>query len=53
LRRADINGVTIELEMLEQENERFMRTLVHAFTADQEVIGSEEEKPAVAVQTPD
>ena len=53
LRRADINGVTIELEMLEQENERFMRTLVHAFNADQEVIGSEEEKPAVAVQTPD
>jgi len=53
LRRADINGVTIELEMLEQENERFMRTLVHAFNADQESTVSEGEKPAVAVQTPD
>ena len=31
LRRADIAGVTIDLEILEQENERFMRTLVHAF----------------------
>jgi CheY-like chemotaxis protein len=33
LRNTDVNGVTIELEMLEQENERFMRTLVHSFNA--------------------
>jgi hypothetical protein len=33
LRNADVNGVTIELELLEQENERFMRTLVHSFNA--------------------
>lgn len=33
LRNSDINGVTIELEVLEQENERFMRTLVHSFNA--------------------
>lgn len=34
LRRADIAGVTIDLEILEQENERFMRTLVHAFNPE-------------------
>jgi hypothetical protein len=39
--------------MLEQENERFMRTLVHAFNADQESAVSEEEKSVVAVQTPE
>lgn len=33
LRNTDVNGVTIELELLEQENERFMRTLVHSFNA--------------------
>jgi hypothetical protein len=52
LRRADINGVTIELEMLEQENERFMRTLVHAFNADQESSVSPDDKAVVTVQTP-
>jgi len=52
LRRADINGVTIELEMLEQENERFMRTLVHAFNAEQEASASKDEKPVVVVKIP-
>jgi len=52
LRRADINGVTVELEMLEQENERFMRTLVHVFNADNDP-AAEAPKPAVAVQTPE
>lgn len=52
LRRADINGVTIELEMLEQENERFMRTLVHVFNAEQEASASQDEKPVVAVKIP-
>ena len=31
LKKSDVNGVTVELEILEQENERFMRTLVHSF----------------------
>lgn len=50
LRRADINGVTVELEMLEQENERFMRTLVHVFNAENDSAAPEPTKPAVAVQ---
>jgi CheY-like chemotaxis protein len=53
LRRADINGVTIELEMLEQENERFMRTLVHMFNAEEQAAAAEEAKPSVAVSVPD
>jgi CheY-like chemotaxis protein len=53
LRRADINGVTVELEMLEQENERFMRTLVHMFNAEDEAASSEAAKPAVSVSLPD
>ena len=53
LRRADINGVTIELEMLEQENERFMRTLVHMFNAEEQAAAAEEAKPSVAVSIPD
>lgn len=52
LRRADINGVTVELEMLEQENERFMRTLVHVFNAENEA-AVETAKQTVAVQTPE
>ena len=53
LRRADIKGVTIELEMLEQENERFMRTLVHAFNAEDFQAGAEESKTPVSVSMPD
>ena len=53
LRRADINGVTVELEMLEQENERFMRTLVHVYNADEEATAVDASKPAVAVSVPD
>ena len=53
LRRADINGVTIELEMLEQENERFMRTLVHMYNAEDESAAAEATKPSVAVSVPD
>jgi CheY-like chemotaxis protein len=53
LRRADIKGVTIELEMLEQENERFMRTLVHAFNAEDFQAGAEESKSPVSVSMPD
>jgi len=45
LRRADITGVTIELEVLEQENERFMRTLVHAFNPEVHGATSEDDKP--------
>ena len=67
LRRADIAGVTIDLEILEQENERFMRTLVHAFnpatsgstsTDDSPVFKKDSqsvmktEKLVVTVQTP-
>ena len=59
LRRADITGVTIELEMLEQENERFMRTLVHAFNGEKEGFTAKDdkysfkkEKAVVVVQTP-
>ena len=53
LRRADIKGVTIELEMLEQENERFMRTLVHAFNAEDLQAGTGEAKTPVSVSMPD
>jgi hypothetical protein len=38
--------------MLEQENERFMRTLVHVFNAEQEASASQDEKPVVAVKIP-
>ena len=68
LRRADIAGVTIDLEILEQENERFMRTLVHAFNPETSEATStdnnpvfnkdsqsvlKKEKIVVTVQTPD
>jgi len=68
LRRADIAGVTIDLEILEQENERFMRTLVHAFNPETSEATStdnnpvfnkdsqsvlKKEKLVVTVQTPD
>lgn len=50
LRLADITGVTIELEMLEQENERFMRTLVHLYTSEQKP-ASEDDQSVMAVKT--
>ena len=50
LRLADITGVTIELEMLEQENERFMGTLVHLYTAEQNP-ASEDDQSVMAVKT--
>lgn len=53
LKRANITGVTVELEILEQENERFMRTLIHAFNAEQEASPAEDAKPSVAVTLPD
>lgn len=53
LKRANITGVTVELEILEQENERFMRTLIHAFNAEQEAAPAEDAKPSVAVTLPD
>jgi two-component system chemotaxis response regulator CheY len=56
LKRANVTGVTVELEVLEQENERFMRTLVHAFN-DENPVDSEtqpvEQKPSVSVSVPD
>ncbi len=51
LRLADITGVTIELETLEQENERFMRTLVHLYTAELKP-ASEGANSDMAVKTP-
>ncbi len=32
----DVNRVTVEIEQLEQENERFARTLIHLFAANEE-----------------
>lgn len=32
----DVNRITVELELLEQENERFARTLIHLFAEDDE-----------------
>jgi CheY-like chemotaxis protein len=31
----DVNRVTVEIELLEQENERFARTLIHLFAANE------------------
>jgi CheY-like chemotaxis protein len=56
LKRANVGGVTVELEVLEQENERFMRTLVHAFNSENPVEGGAQAdpvKPAVSVSIPD
>ena len=59
LKRADVSGVTVELETLEQENERFMRTLVHAFNSGDSVTPTDGEKPSpepkpvIAVSIPD
>jgi CheY-like chemotaxis protein len=59
LKRADVSGVTVELETLEQENERFMRTLVHALNAGDSAAPTGGDKPAaepkpiVAVSIPD
>ncbi|MFM7803564.1 MAG: response regulator, partial [Verrucomicrobiota bacterium] len=56
LKRANVGGVTVELEVLEQENERFMRTLVHAFNSENPVEAdaqAEPVKPKVSVSIPD
>lgn len=53
LKRSNLTGVTVELEVLEQENERFMRTLVHAFNAENPNPPEETSKPTVAVAVPD
>lgn len=56
LKRANVGGVTVELEVLEQENERFMRTLVHAFNSENSVEAdaqAEPVKPTVSVSIPD
>ena len=52
LRRADIAGVTIDLEILEQENERFMRTLVHAFNPETDGFTSKDGQPVSKDQLP-
>jgi len=56
LKRANVGGVTVELEVLERENERFMRTLVHAFNSENPVEADAEAetvKPTVSVSIPD
>ncbi len=51
----DVNRVTIELELLEQENERFARTLIQLFTETQQgepgslAVGAGEPSPGTSV----
>ena len=42
----EVNRITVELELLEQENERFARTLIHLFAEEEE--GKEGDKDAAA-----
>ena len=56
LKRANVTAVTVELEILEQENERFMRTLVHAFNEENSETAATppaDQKPTVSVSVPD